>query len=306
MKEIRIMVIACLFAILPLGLNSQNEDNSNIGKSVTLVVYGTADNEDDAIKTALRSAVEQAFGTFVSANTTIVNDELIKDEIVSVASGNIEEYTLISSENLPSGKHSVSLKATVSIGKLVQYAQSKGASTEFAGQTFAMNIKLMELRQKNTLEAYKNMCLQLGKMAKEAFDYELKIGEPTVSNDNYNIPVTVIVHSNEATNQIWRTLNETLNSLQLNKVDYEDYKNKGYWTYIFWVDESSEFYARDRLRYYLPIPSRKDENTIYSLDVDLNKKVIYSFLNYKLESLSNSEDWFEWKWYKSRTYLSSG
>ena len=34
---------------------------------------------------ALRSAIEQAFGTFVSANTTILNDEVVKDEIARLA-----------------------------------------------------------------------------------------------------------------------------------------------------------------------------------------------------------------------------
>jgi len=300
MKKIRLLYVAffCIFSFFVFAQTGSNHD----GKSVTLVVCGTADTKDEAIKTALRSAIEQAFGTFVSSNTTIVNDELTKDEIVSVSSGNIENYSLISSDMQPDGKCSVSLKATVSIGKLIQFAQSKGASTEFAGQTFAMNIKLIELRQKNTLEAYKNMCLQLGEMAKEAFDYELKIGEPTVSKDNYVIPVTVIVHSNEATNQIWRTMKETLNSLQLNEVDHKDYTKKGYWAYTFIVDEEKNRWIPGALRYYLPIPSRKDEETIYSLDEDLNKKVIYSFLNYKLESLSNSEDWFEWKWNKSSGY----
>ena len=51
---------------------------------MTLVVYGTAESEDEAIKIALRSAIEQAFGTFVSANTEVLNDELVKDEIATM------------------------------------------------------------------------------------------------------------------------------------------------------------------------------------------------------------------------------
>ena len=38
---------------------------------VTLTVIGTGENEEKATLQALRSAIEQTFGAFVSANTTI-------------------------------------------------------------------------------------------------------------------------------------------------------------------------------------------------------------------------------------------
>ena len=56
---------------------------------VTLVVTGEGATKEEATNNALRSAVEQAFGVFVSANTEILNDEIVKDEIASISSGNI-------------------------------------------------------------------------------------------------------------------------------------------------------------------------------------------------------------------------
>lgn len=64
---------------------------------VTLVVSGDGETKDKAINIALRSAIEQAYGTFVSANTTIVNDELTRDEIVTISNGNIKGYKELSS-----------------------------------------------------------------------------------------------------------------------------------------------------------------------------------------------------------------
>ena len=65
---------------LALSINAYAQDN----KTVTLVVSGQGKTQDEAKQNALRSAIEQAFGTFISSKTEILNDELVKDEIVSV------------------------------------------------------------------------------------------------------------------------------------------------------------------------------------------------------------------------------
>ena len=101
--------------------NGNSVTNTN---EVTLVVSGDGETKDKAINIALRSAIEQAYGTFVSANTTIVNDELTRDEIVTISNGNIKGYKELSSMQV-GGKTAVTLEATVSISNLITYAQSK-------------------------------------------------------------------------------------------------------------------------------------------------------------------------------------
>ena len=59
---------------------------------VTLVVTGEGATKEEATNNVLRSAVEQAFGVFVSANTTILNDEIVRDEIATITSGNIKSF----------------------------------------------------------------------------------------------------------------------------------------------------------------------------------------------------------------------
>ncbi len=206
--------------------STANEAND---KTVTLVVYGTATNQEEAIKIALRSAIEQAYGTFVSANTQIVNDELVRDEIVSVTSGNVEKYSIISSENDPDGKISVSVKATVSIGKLLQFAQSKGATAELAGATFAMNIKMRRLNKENEYQA---ICQMLDKMIKiselNLFDYTIKNGNPQLvkgEQDLYGIPTQIIVTPNNNYTNLVHEFKSTIESLSLSSKEQEEYKN---------------------------------------------------------------------------------
>lgn len=66
---------------------------------------------------------------------------------MTISSGNIKSYEEIESLSTDN-KTIVTLQATVSISKLVSYAKSKGASAEFAGSTFGMNMKMKELNRK--------------------------------------------------------------------------------------------------------------------------------------------------------------
>ena len=71
-------------------------------KEIKAVGYGTIYNNnkstarDKAIEDAQRKAVEQAMGTMISSETLMKNFQLINDRILSLASGYIETYTVIS------------------------------------------------------------------------------------------------------------------------------------------------------------------------------------------------------------------
>ena len=78
------LIVSLIF--VGMSISAQSVDD------VTLVVSGDGTTKEEATHVALRSAVEQAYGVFVSANTEIMNDELVKDEIATVTSGNVKSY----------------------------------------------------------------------------------------------------------------------------------------------------------------------------------------------------------------------
>ena len=82
-----------LILIIAIALNFSSYAQED--KTVTLTVNGQGTTLEEARQSALRSAIEQAFGVFISSNTEILNDELIKDEIVSVSNGNIQKFEII-------------------------------------------------------------------------------------------------------------------------------------------------------------------------------------------------------------------
>ena len=146
---------------------------------VSLIVSGDGSTKENATKAALRSAIELAFGTFVSSNTQILNDELVKDEIITVSSGNIKNYQYLS-EKEENGKYYVTMQTTVVIGKLIEYTKTKGASAELAGAAFAMNLKLKEIKKQNISKALKTLEQQIRPLLKNCFSFEdFKVGEPS-------------------------------------------------------------------------------------------------------------------------------
>lgn len=257
MKKITLAIIllAGLFMIPSLVMAQSTSDE------VTLVVSADGATKEEATKVALRSAIEQAYGTFVSANTTILNDELVKDEIVTVSQGNIKNYKEIACEQITGGKTFVTLQATVCISKLVSYAKSKGASTEFAGAAFGMNMKIKELNKQNEEKALANLYTQVKEMIPYTFTYDLKIEEPMAcpqeikdennyykgyntndillrmgisgkSYENYYLCYfTINAIPTEQMRNLVLYINQTCKSLALTSDEVQEYKNKGLETY---------------------------------------------------------------------------
>ena len=211
------------------------EEQRNVNDEVTLVASGKASDSEKAITIALRSAIEQAYGTFVSANTTILNDELVKDEIVTISNGNIKSYEVLSDVKCEDGQDMVTVKATVCISKLVSYAKSKGASAEFAGATFAQSMKIKELYKQNEAKALENLLTQVKFMLPYCYDLGLSdIGEPEESRNSpncYELAMNVDFKPNANTKVLCDLFLNTLKSLSLE----ESSRDQGSELRFIWV-----------------------------------------------------------------------
>lgn len=148
--------------------------------AVTLTVSGTGHTKELAQRNALRSAIEQSFGAFISSKTEVLNDTLIVDQVVSISNGNIQNFEIISELQLPDNTWASTLKATVSVSKLTKYFEGKGVALEFNGSMFGMNIRLQKLNEEAELVAINNLCEASMKILPYTFDDSLEIGTPKV------------------------------------------------------------------------------------------------------------------------------
>lgn len=242
--------------ILEETTNSQNTEglSQNDDSEISLVVSADGATKEEAIKVALRNAIEKAYGTFVSSNTAILKDEMVKDEIVTITNGNIKGYEEINCTTLQNGNQMVTLKATVSISKLISYAKSKGASTEFAGATFAMNIKMKELNKKNERQVLENLLAYATECLPLIYDRKLEMSTPKIKEDNnYIVDMKLRFIRNENYKIFQQMIFSTLNSIGLTKIERKEYSDiKLNMTLCFFNDSTfidNPFYLRSDYEY---------------------------------------------------------
>lgn len=269
----------------------------------TVTVIGTGVNEEQATQQALRSAIEQTFGAFVSANTSILNDELVKDEIVSVSTGNVKEYKKIAVATMSNGNVSVSLTATVSINKLISYAKSKGSKAEFAGSVYAENINLIRLKVQSVIKAYDLMMQQLEHIAEDLFDFQIEIGEPKRGGSEgsvYCFDSYVNIMSNTASTNFYNLYTRTIKEFLLTEDEIDLCLNERIQltNYANLSDYNEDRFNQDRFssdRFYgkvLPIPvdtilhrQERLENSIF--------KAMYSYAIVEIDKTKNSFAYYE-------------
>ncbi|MCR5532745.1 MAG: hypothetical protein K6F10_02580 [Paludibacteraceae bacterium] len=281
MKKLFVLLTAMIMAVV----------TSAQVREVTLTVLGSGRTEEEATLQALRSAIEQTFGTFVSAETKILNDRLVQDEIVSVSNGNVKQYQKLNVAVLPNQQVSVSLSATISINKLVAFAQSKGSRAEFAGATFATNFRLMQLRSSSTQKALQHMMDQLNIIARQMFDYKIEIGESSFCKCNiygevYSFPTRLVVYSNANSSQFYDLLNSTLDNLRLNSADEAFCKQAGI--------QVSNLYNRR-----LPISQNTCDRMKLAIEDAIDNALLY---RYEIREVSNRSHKFQIKKEERRAY----
>lgn len=229
--------------------NSVKSKVASDDKTVTLTVSGTGKTMEEAKLNALRSAIEQAFGAFISSKTEILNDNLVKDEIVSVASGNVEKYDIISQVEIPLVGFATTLNATVSIAKLTSFAESKGVVIEFKGGVFGLNMKLQKLNEKNELKSAVEILGIVHETLQNSFDYKINVADsPQFVNENlYKLPISVSVYSNDNYEKIIMFLIKSLRAFSMDSVEIENYKkiNKKVYEINFYLDDKYGY------KYYL-------------------------------------------------------
>ncbi len=262
-----------LIVTLALSINAYAQDD----KTVTLVASGQGKTQDEAKQVALRSAIEQAFGTFISSKTEILNDNLVKDEIVSVTNGNIQKFDVLSELQLPDGSYATTLKAIVSVTKLTSFCESKGVEVEFKGALFAFNINQQMLNELNEQKLIGNMKSIVNSISKNAFNYEIKTDQPlsiSGSNDEWNVPVTIDVTVNKNFVNIPKIIFSTLKGCALSQTEAETYIKLNKKIYAVTIAMNKNNYIRCYLR------SAKS--------VDILIDLIYSFskdiMNFQVEN----------------------
>jgi hypothetical protein len=228
---------------------------SQNSSTVSIISSGFGANKDEAQKKAIRSSIEQVIGVFVTSNTETINDIITKDEIISFSNGNVESYELLNETKFPDGSWSVVLKANISVSKLRKYIISKGASVEFNGDLFAINIQQDELTEKSEVELIYKLVGNIHEIMQTSFDYNIHVGTPKfIEKDKWELPLVVNAIANSNIEIVSNYLITTLTSISMNPSEVDKYGSYGKSIYkVIITYNGSDHYIYLRQKYSIDI-----------------------------------------------------
>ena len=215
---------------------------------LNLTTTGTGPSVEEAVDNALRSAIEQAYGAFISSDTRILNDELIQDEIVSISSGNILSYLILSVTTEKSGEYYVLVSSTLSVRSLSTFVENRGGKSSFKGGLLGIQLRQQVLNESNELAAISDLVTRLNNIASTSFNYSVVVGEPKLRQgyELWSIPLKVTIDENENFKTYKELLLQTLRGLTMPVGEADQYLklNKPVFPLSLQIDE-------DRYGYFI-------------------------------------------------------
>jgi len=260
---------------------SETTDESSSNKTTTLVVTGQGKTKDEAQQNALRSAIEQAFGTFISSKTELLNDELVSDEIVSLSNGNIQKFEILSELQIPNGNYSITLKATVSVSKLTSFVESKGLEVEFKGSLFGANMRQQKSNEVAEFKAIINLCEASNEMLSKSLDYEVEFKEPTVAGNQppgnptkYEILLIVTASTNTNYQTFAEYFTKTIKFISMSESEVSNYKKLNKGVYALFIGYNQLFFRNPKTSIALQNLFLKSNKYLHNFSVSSNIGII--------------------------------
>ena len=152
-----------------------------------VITSGYGKNPDEALKQALRNAVEEAVGTYMTSTTRIENDDIIEDKILSLSRGFIKDFKKLA-EMKVDGETKVTVSVIVTKSQILETLKASGVKVKVAGQKMFQQFASFDSQME---DEYKLIYDLLKDLPKEGpLDYEVEVlGQPVRSGSNYEIKV---------------------------------------------------------------------------------------------------------------------
>lgn len=177
-----------------------------------VVATGYGYSAEEATSQALRSAVEQAVGAVVGGQTVIENDEVIKDEVLSLSHGFVKTHRVLATEGNATDGFEVTVVAIVTERQLMQTLEARGVKVAYnAGGIFAQYNAWDKMKEDEL--AIVNQFFgpdAIDQRAGLVYDHSLQVGEPSRDGNNYKVPVTLITTPNANYQAEWESFKAIL------------------------------------------------------------------------------------------------
>jgi len=106
------VAVALILAAMPAFAQNAVPRGKNL---VEVTVTGGGTSEDDALRDAMRKAVERGAGTLISSQSEMKDFALVRDTVLARAAGFVQSRKILSKSSLPDGTWEVKISAVVSV-----------------------------------------------------------------------------------------------------------------------------------------------------------------------------------------------
>ena len=209
--------------IIFLSLSSQFFAKDN----VDIIVIGSGKTIEDAKNNALRSAVEQVTGVYITSQTNILNGKIVNDKITGITNGSIIKYDIIN-KAFVSDLYVLTIKATISPQVILNYInQNTTLGEAIDPELYLSNMKQKELDSKAEELAIRNLEKIWENEIRKCYNYQLKLGEPITSSGAVmklvTLEVTITITPNKNLKKLNNFLISNLEKISIPKNEIDEY-----------------------------------------------------------------------------------
>lgn len=220
--------------------------------SESIIVSENGVNREDAISKCLINSIELISLNYISSETFISNEKLIKESIKKISTGEILRYQILNEEKIDESNYEVTLKSNVRIDTLSSFFKSQGLDLIFDRSTFKYKINYQKNKENQEIKVLYDVIGKMCENFQKSFDYKLSTSTPVNSGLNdfdWRIPLNVSVTKNSIFTSNYKFLINILKQLSIPDKELDDYKK--YKKNIYNVSINSQsgdsiFYLRNR------------------------------------------------------------
>ena len=212
--------------------------------SVSVVALGIGKDQNEAIYHAKISALEQIFNSYISSETSMINDK-VYNQILTITNGNIEKIEILSSREVRDGV-SVTIKLFASRSKLVSFCKKIGLDVKINGSIFADNFTFNLKSQENEAKILNTFFKKFNLGIPYIFKFDLTVTDPIKDpdSDKFGVKITSNVFVNKNLDGILEIFMDLLKGLSIDKSELGNYKklNLDYYPIIINTKSFNGFY----------------------------------------------------------------
>ena len=196
-------------------------------ESIQTISSGYGATEQEAINIALINALQETLGGYLSSNTKVLNDKLIKDEISAITDGEVLNYKKLETKKISEQEYFVILDVTITKSKLAKYfSRNDEITLIFDGEKLQQNLKILAINKTSEINSIKNLVEVADGFLNKITNYKIYKPQeiPDPNDGKYEIEYLVEGNTNINIDELSSLVISSLNKIALDKSEIKKLK----------------------------------------------------------------------------------